>query len=160
MSPLDVVFGLIILAMAVRCALKGFVDEFMTVAAVLGGIIGGLLLSGVVADFLEKYVGPFYLSSLIGFLLVFIVFYLAMKLFENALHRLVDRINLENLDRALGLFLGLVEGAVIVLFIIFVMAVQPIADTSALLEESFIGGIGLKLIPVFQEQIVQGDIGV
>ncbi len=160
MSPLDIVFGIIIIAMAIRCAMKGFVDEFMTVAAVLGGIIGGLLLSSSVALLIESYVGPFYLSSLVGFLIVFIVIYLLAKIFENALLSLVDKINLENLDRALGLFLGIIEGMILVLFIILIMTVQPVFDTVAVLQESFIGSIGLKLIPVFQERIPQGDLGV
>ena len=160
MNPLDIVFSIIIIGMAVRCALKGFIAEFMAVASVLGGLIIGFLLFNPVAAFMEHYVGPFYLSSVVAFLVVFLVVYLIIKIFENALYKLVDKINLENLDRALGLFLGLIEGAVLVLLIIFILAVQPIADLSALLADSFIGSIGLRMLPLFQEHLSRGDISV
>ncbi|MBN2510700.1 MAG: CvpA family protein [Spirochaetales bacterium] len=160
MNPLDIIFGIIILGMAVRCALKGFIAEFMTAASVLGGIISGFLLFRVVASFMEHYVGPFYLSHVVAFLVVFLIVYLVIKLFENALYRLVDKINLENLDRALGLFLGLIEGVILVLLLIFILEVQPVADLTPLLQDSFLGSIGLRILPLFQEHLYRGDISV
>ncbi len=42
------------------------------------------------------------------------------------LSRFVERVELEQLDRALGLFLGIIEGAVVVLVIILLIKLQPL----------------------------------
>ena len=49
---------------------------------------------------------------------------------SNSEHELIERIHLENLDHALGLFLGLVEGTLVIFVLILVLQFPPFAAFS------------------------------
>ena len=61
--------------------------------------------------------------------------------------RRLYQIHLEKLDRVLGFFLGLAEGGLAVVLLVYLMQVQPIFDLQALLENSTIARFVLEIIP-------------
>ena len=124
--PVDIIFCVVIIFFTIRCIIKGFVTEFLSMAAVIGGISAGIIFSGTLNRYIDIYIGKSGWNYLISFLVLFIVVYLIIKMFEKMLCRFVERVELEQLDRALGLFLGLVEGAVVVLIIILLIKLQPL----------------------------------
>lgn len=146
---IDIVFTLVIILLAIRGAIRGFITEFMSWAAVLSGLILGVLFSGLLSLAVAKITRSSYMmwNQLIAFLVIFIAVYVVVKLFENGIDKLVEKINLENLDRVLGFFLGIVEGFVVVMIIVFVLDVQPFSDTRSLLDNSLYVKIILPLIP-------------
>lgn len=153
MAVIDIVFAAVILFAAIRVAIRGFVTELMSMAALVLSIAAATLLAGPVANLIDRMFAPSSWNQVIGFLVVFLTVYLIVKLLEGALERLVDRVNLESLDHALGLFLGLIEGIVVVLLIVYLLSIQPFFDPSPILANAWIPQFLLKLLPAIAEGI-------
>ena len=65
------------------------------------------------------------------------------------MHRIFDRIHLEKLDRTLGFFLGIIEGGIVVVLVVYLLRVQPLFDLTQLLEDSFVADLVLEIVPIF-----------
>jgi membrane protein required for colicin V production len=153
LAALDIIFLIILLIATFRCVIKGFVSEIMSLAALILGIGGAVLFSGAVARFLDNQFGTSVWNQVISFLVIFLVLYIVVKAFEGGIKRLLERLNLGSLDRALGFFLGVAEGFILVSVIIIVLRLQPFFDTNELLEGSIIAGIVINIIPYGLELI-------
>lgn len=157
LSGLDIVFLILIAFAALRAGIRGFVHEFLSMAAVLLGIGAAVLFSGIAAQLLQPYVGGGTWSQVVAFLGLFLVVYVVVKLFENALNRLIERINLESLDRALGFFLGIAEGLFLVFVLVLILQLQPVFDVEQLLLESEISRFLIPLLPYAERAL---DVGI
>lgn len=144
----DIVALIIILVLSVRCAFRGFIAEVMSFAAVILGLIAAVVFGGLVTPLVETYLGDTVWTPIAAFLGTFLVAYIVVKLFEGALYRLVDKINLEKMDQALGFFLGVVEGILLLTLLVFLLKIQPLFDPEPLFRKSFIVPLLEKLIPV------------
>jgi membrane protein required for colicin V production len=65
----------------------------------------------------------------------------------------VERINLESLDRALGFFLGLAEGILVVFILILLIQLQPLFEAGDILAESVFARLLTPLLPYAQRII-------
>ncbi len=146
-NPLDIFILLVMLIFVLRSTIRGFVQEFASVAALLLGILVAVLFNGLVGSLLEQYIGVSMWNRIIAFLALFIVVYLIVKLSEAGLKNLIENARLENLDRALGFFLGLIEGALVSFVIMFVLYIQPFVSVDGLFEESWSGKLLSPLFP-------------
>ncbi len=153
MNALDIACAVVIVLAAARCAFRGFIREVMSMAALILSIAGAVFFSKAGAVALDNYVGYSKWNQIVAFLVIFLVVYLAVKLLEGVLHRVFERIRLERLDRALGFFLGLGEGALLVVLIVYLLKVQPIIDVSTLLDGSFVAGVVLEVVPILAPTI-------
>ncbi len=156
LSGLDIVFLIIIVFMALRGVFRGFVREFMAMAAVILGITVAVLFSGVAAVYLQPWVGVGPWSQVISFLALFLVVYLVVRIFENALNKLIERINLESFDRAMGFFLGIAEGLLATFIVVLILQLQPVFDTREMLAGSLIAQFLLPLLP-YAERLISGQ---
>lgn len=147
LAILDIIFGAILLIATVRCAIKGFVAEAMSLAALILGIGAAAIFFASGAQLLDNYFGASQWNQVIAFLLIFVIVYVLVKIFERGLKGLLERLHLGSLDRALGLFLGVFEGVVIIAVILIVLRIQPFFDVETLINEAIIAGIVLKIIP-------------
>jgi membrane protein required for colicin V production len=146
-SALDIVFVIILVIAAFRGAFRGFVTELLSAAAIILGIIGAVIFSKMVGELLATHLGLTQWSEIIAFLVIFLVVYLIIKIFEGALNNFIDKLKLGNLDRALGFFLGIVEGILLISVIVFLMTVQPLFETEEVLKDSVIAKIVLSFLP-------------
>jgi membrane protein required for colicin V production len=146
-AAIDIVFALLILVLAVRGAIRGFVAEFGSVAALFLGLGGAIALYKSVAVLIGKWFGTSLWNPLIALLVVFLLIYLLVKALERLLEALFDRLNLERLDRAIGLFLGLAEGLLLVGVLLFLLNWQPFFDTRGLLRDSLFARFLSPLLP-------------
>jgi membrane protein required for colicin V production len=153
LSILDIIFIIILLITSVRCTFRGFVTEVLSFAAVIMGVIVAVLLTPMVTVWIEKFAGQVMWSNIAAFLIIFLVVYLVVKIFEGALYRLLERINLDNLDRALGFFLGLLEGIILIVLIVFILSIQPFFDSSIVMEDSKFSALILKILPTAADTI-------
>lgn len=149
MNVLDFICIAVIAVAAIRCAFRGFITEILSMAAVILGIVGAIFFSRAGAVLIENYLGETAWNQIIAFLAIFVLVYLVVKLVERALHSILERIRLERLDRTLGLLLGVVEGAIVVSLIVYLLRVQPVFDVDALLDGSYFAGLVLELVPIF-----------
>lgn len=107
----DIVSLVIILILAVRATFRGFIDEFLSIASVLLGLTAAVIFTGKASLLIDRYVHNAFWSPIIAFLVLFLVVYIIVKIFENALNSLVEKVQLEKLDQSLGFFWGLSKGA-------------------------------------------------
>ncbi len=159
-TAIDIVFAIIVVILAFRAAIRGFVKELLGTAALFLGIIVAVLLSGTVAQVIDEYIGPTIWSQIIAFLALFLVVYLIVKIFESALNRLIERIHLDQLDHALGFFFGIVEGLLVVFIVLLLVQIQPFFDPEALIAGSIFARIMLPFLPFAAEFLSTGRINV
>ena len=103
------------------------------------GIFVAVLFGALLSSLLDRLFAPSFWNQIIAFLVLFVLSYLLVKLFEAGLKNMVERASLENLDRALGLFLGLIEGMLLVFILLFILNYQPFFSLDESISESFFG---------------------
>jgi uncharacterized membrane protein required for colicin V production len=140
MSTIDWIFSALVIILAARCFVRGFVHEVLSVASIAVGILAGLLLSNtVIAQILPK-IGAGTLPSqaqyIIAFLLCFIVGFILMKIIERMLREGLEASSLDIFDRVLGLVLGVAEGFIVVGLFIVILQIQPLVDMKSILATS------------------------
>ncbi|MGI9255462.1 MAG: CvpA family protein [Salinispira sp.] len=155
MNPLDIICILLLLVFIVRGLIRGFVTEFSAIAAILAGVLIASFFSGIAASVLDQYLEPSFWNQVIAFLSLFIVTYLIVKLFEAGLKSLIEKANLTNLNKALGVFLGLLEGFSLIFIAIFILQLQPFIQTDTLIAESLFATMLQPLFPYARQLISQ-----
>ncbi len=153
LGVLDIVLGLVIIIMAIRCTMRGFVTEVLSFAAVILGILMALLFYDTGAALVGEYWKVSSWNPIISFLVIFLIVYLIIKIVEKAIDRLMEKIHLDKLDKALGLFLGLIEGILVSGIIVFLLTVQPFFEVQDALGSSYIANTLLFFIPHVQHSI-------
>lgn len=148
---IDVVFALVLVFTTLRGAFRGFVTELLSMASLILGILGAIVFSGTVSSFLNRFLGESAWSQVAAFLAVFLAIYIVVKVFENALHRLIEHIHLESLDHALGLFLGVVEGLLLTFVFILLIQVQPLFPPQRILDGSAFAQLLIPFLPQASE---------
>jgi len=146
-AAIDMVFLVLVIVLAIRGAIRGFVSEIGSVAALVAGFGGAILFYKPSAALIGRMFGSSMWNPLIAFLVLFLVLYLVIKALEHLLHALFDRLNLERLDRAIGLFLGLAEGLLAVSILLFLLNWQPWFEARRLLEHSLFARFLAPILP-------------
>ncbi len=146
LAPLDLIFGLAIVALAVRGAVRGFIAEAFALAAVALGALAGALFGGSLSPWVERALGPSIWSGVLAFLLLFVIVYLIVALVGLGMRAGVESLSLEQLDRALGLLFGALEGLLVVTGLVVILKVQPLFDARSLLHASLFARTLLPLL--------------
>jgi membrane protein required for colicin V production len=145
-SPLDALLALVLLAFVGRGVARGFVAEAFALAAVALGALAAALLGGRLAPWVERLFGPSVWSGAVACLVLFAVVYLVVALAGSGLRSGVESLSLEQLDRALGFLLGVLEGLLVVTGAVVILKVQPLFDSKGLLDGSFCARTLLPLL--------------
>ncbi len=146
-GTLDIIFGVIVFVAIIRCIYRGFIAEMLSVAALLLGIAAAVLFARPLSKLLETYTDIESASVVIAFLALFLLVYIIVKISEGLIHRLFETLHLERLDRALGLFLGIIEGVLLCACVVFILSAQPFINVDGLLETSIFVDFILRLFP-------------
>ena len=137
LGTLDVVLMVVILILAIRAAIRGFVAEAFGVAAVVAGVAVAAILVEPASAYVDVSIGnESFWNKVVAFLVLFLATYLVLKLVEHILHRVSRTLRLQQLDHLFGLALGVAEGVVLGAVAIAAMQAQPWFDVAALLEQS------------------------
>jgi membrane protein required for colicin V production len=161
LAPVDIILIALILVLVIRCALRGFIEEFMSVAALILGILSAVFFHQKGGAFIRKE----YLRNLeiipevLAFVLLFIVPFAAVKILEYILKDIVARVNLGGFDRLLGILFGLAEGITLAALVIFIIEVQPLFDRNLLLSHSFFARHLLPVLGKVQLPLLPGGAG-
>jgi membrane protein required for colicin V production len=139
MEAIDIIFAVLILIIIVRCALKGFVEEVMSMAALVLGFGAAFFFHKKGAVFLvERYIPDMrILPEVLAFVAIFLIVFLAVKFLEFILKDIIARIHLSGVDRFLGAVFGFIEGIVLISLVIFLLSIQPLFDIQPVLEKSY-----------------------
>jgi membrane protein required for colicin V production len=144
---IDIVFALLIIIAAIRGAFRGFVAEVGSMAALILGFALAIVFYKPLSLLLQKQFGSSMWNQVIAFLILFLVVYLLVKLVQRLLQNIVERLSLDRLDSAMGLFLGIAEGLIVVGVVLFVINWQPFFDPKNLLGSSFFARMLFPVLP-------------
>jgi len=112
----------------------GLIKSISSLASILAGLLLASRLSPAFAEILS-YIHVPNSRGLLGFLIVFLFFFLVIKVFFHFIEKLSTRSGLSAVDRVLGGLLGLAKGVIIAVFVFtFLQLVLP--QNSAILEKS------------------------
>ena len=134
---------------------NGIIRSISSLVSIFAGLFLAKKLSPALAQILSFIHLP-NAKGLIGFLLVFLFFFIAIKIVFHFIEKFSRRSGLSIVDRVLGGILGLVKGAVITVFIVTVMQIVLPRD-AAILDKSRILPTTNKVI-IAAKRLVPDDI--
>jgi len=149
LSVIDVIFILLISLFMIRCFLKGFISEVLSMAAIILGLYASIFFYKNGAEFLRENYMPDsgILSEIVAFIALFLIIFIVVKLLEIMLKGIIRGVKLGSADRFLGLIFGFAEGIVVVSLVIFILQIiKPIYDSTDLLSDSIFASFLLPLI--------------
>ncbi|MDR3343361.1 MAG: CvpA family protein [Treponema sp.] len=131
LAPIDIIFIVLILIFVIRCALRGFIEEVLSMAAVVFGFLGAIFFYKNGGVFVREKIPSLeqvqFIPEILAFIILFFIVFLVIKVLEYILKDIIQLVKLSAVDRVLGVLFGLVEGIVLVALVISVLnLVQPI----------------------------------
>ncbi len=150
MNTLDWILAGVLALLAIRCLVRGFVAEVLSVAAYVVGLLAALLLYKPAGALIKDKFGVATASEVIGFVAVFVMAFLVVKLLERMLRQSLEAAHLETADRILGFLLGAAEGLIAISLILIVISIQPLFDAKKLLDGSF---FARSILPVVGPEV-------
>jgi membrane protein required for colicin V production len=165
MNTLDWIFIVVLVLLGIRCMVKGFVAEVLSVAALLVGLLAALVFYKTAAELFVSWglaAHPASLPGVLGFAAVFLVGYIVMKLVERLITEGIEAAELGSVDRALGLVLGLAEGLLLISLALVVMSVlepafKTIPGYAKLLEGS---AFARFILPIVGPEVAKATQGI
>ena len=157
LAVIDIVFIGIIVLFSLHCAVRGFVKEVMSLAAVILGILLAIFFFRTGAEFIRDSFMPEVktLPEIIAFIAIFFIVFSVVKLVEIMLKNIIEGIHLGGLDRVLGFIFGVAEGIIVVCLLLFVISVQSFFDSGRILEGSFFAELLLPVVMGIKEETVK-----
>jgi membrane protein required for colicin V production len=110
MNTLDYILLAIIGVAALRCWFRGIIGEVLSAAALVGGLLAGILFYRPLAAWLTTLVDLGSLSLVAGFLIGFAIVFIAFKVLERSMRSILEGFNLDIVDKLLGFGFGAFEG--------------------------------------------------
>jgi membrane protein required for colicin V production len=147
-NALDIIFIILITIFIIRCYLKGFISELLTMSALILGILASLFFYKNGGEYLREqfWHGLAVIPEIVAFLDLFFIVFATIKILEILLRGIIERVELSGADRFLGIFFGLAEGIAVISFILFLIRIQPLFDPATILDGSFFAHIILPFI--------------
>jgi membrane protein required for colicin V production len=144
---MDLVFLVLLALLTLRGFLKGFTGEFISLASIALGLIGAVFFFRSGGAFIRlQYLAMPVLPEILSFIAIFLIVFIAGKILEKILKDIIDKLNLEKLDKGLGLFLGLAEALALISIILLFLFLQPLFNAHNLLAGSVFARMLLPFI--------------
>ena len=135
---LDLFLISLVLFLAIRSAIIGFLDELFGVGPFVLGAYLGLMFMHLLKPYVAKCMNQT-LASVVSFLLIFSVVFLVMKIIQAILKKIFESQIMTSFDHGLGFLYGAAEGVFLIVIIFIVMVlIQNWADTQSLRDGSFL----------------------
>lgn len=143
----DIFSVIVVVFFALRVMSRGFFDELLSVGALVGGVIAAALFSASVSNIVGEFITQRIWSQIVSFLLVFVLVYVVVKIAHRFITNAVEMINLTNADRALGFFLGIIEGVAVLVVVILLLQVIPLLNEDKILAGSVVARLISPFVP-------------
>jgi len=124
----DVVIAAIVLLLAIKGFMHGFIKEVFGLLGLIGGVYFASRLAGTAADFIDKnffHLDNVALLKLIGFLAILIIVWLGASILGSILSKLTSASGLGFLNRLFGFILG--GGKYFLIFALIVTALSNVS---------------------------------
>jgi len=131
MNLLDLILALLFAWFAISGIVRGLVRQLFSI----GGLVAGHLLGIRYYAFAQEKLGlSFQYSEVVGYAVVFLAAYLAVRLAGGLIEDRVRKSKLSGTDRLAGLAAGLVKGALFSILIVFLLVILLPRDARLLRE--------------------------
>jgi len=147
-AVIDFVFAGIIVLFLLRCVVRGFVSEIMSLAALAFGLLSAIFFFRTVGEFVRERFMPEVstVPEIIAFIALFLLVFVLARILEAILKGIIGGFGLDRLDRFLGAILGFAEGVVVVCLILLLITIQPFFYSGAVLRNSFFAELLMPFI--------------
>ena len=147
-ATIDIAFAVLIVIFIVRCSLRGFISELLSMASIVLGLLAALYFYKKGGEFIRiKFIPDTrIIPDVLAFILLFLIVYILVSILESMLTEIIEGIRLGNVDRFLGIIFGFLEGIIVVCLALFIISIQPLFDPLPLLENSFFANLLLPFI--------------
>ena len=147
MNILDCIFFAVLLIFAMRGFARGFINEVFGIGTLIFSLFFAFCfcdaLSGIFARSMNAV-----LAKVVAFFAIFVAAFILIKLIQMFVKLIFSGPILKSLDKTLGLILGFLEGAALVVLVLFVMSkLNGTIDSETLRDGSAISNF-IKGIPV------------
>ena len=161
MNLVDVGIVVILLFFIVTAFAAGLVREIIGTAAVLAGaVLAGLFYQNVADTLLSSIDNPS-TASVVGFLIIFLGFWLAGQLLAMVIHPVISVLQLGMADQFIGAGFGFVKGFLIIEVLLVLFVTYPRYDMDKRINDSEFAAIMLnvsqpvvKILPAIFEKRV------
>ena len=151
LAIIDFIFFALILVFAVHAALKGFVREVFSTAAIALGIAVAFYLYKNGAAFIRQKLPDLetvrVLPEILSFVGIFAVVFAPIKCIEALLQDIVEGVHLGGINQFLGFLVGILEGLCVAAVVIFILHIQPLFDPSSIVAGSIFDKLITPYIP-------------
>jgi membrane protein required for colicin V production len=147
-AVIDIIFAVLTIIFVIRCALRGFIGEVMSMASVVLGLLASFFFYKNGGAYIrEKFMPETKLiPDILAFIALFLIVFVIIKILESMLKEIIEGVKLGGADRFLGVIFGLAEGIIVVCLIIFVLTIQPLFNSEPILDNSIFADILLPFI--------------
>ncbi len=155
LNLVDIIILGVALVAGVAGAFEGFAKNFASKAAVLVGLIVGLMFSELAMDkIFSKFSLPPILISLFSYMLCFIIGYVIVLILGNMLSQVFEGIGLSAINSLLGFVWGAVFILAVCAVILMLLSYQKLFDVSDLINSSYLfKNVFAPIIPVAEDFI-------
>ncbi|WP_028974014.1 CvpA family protein [Spirochaeta cellobiosiphila] len=133
---MDIIFLMILGGFVFFGLFRGFVTEIINFMTLVGGVILAVALGPLASEYIKGYLDWGDNTIYLAYFGIFIGFAIILRLAQNMILNMVENLNLEGLDRILGILIGALEGLIVIFLVIMVIEIQPLFDPQKLLGES------------------------
>jgi len=131
MNLLDLLLGVLIAWFAVSGIVRGLVRQLFSLGGLAAGHLSGIRYYG----FAQTHLGlSFQYAEVVGYAVVFLAAYLAVRLIGGLLEDRVRKSKLSGSDRLAGMAAGLLKGALLSIVIVFLLVILLPRDARLLRE--------------------------
>jgi len=148
-NSIDIIVFVLAIIGGIADTLTGFADAFSHRSGYIVGFFSGLMFTRIIADVLgTSFSLPPIFSSLIAFVLLFLIGYGLMRIVGNLLETALNATGLRAVNGLLGFLWGVIEVVIAASVIIYVLELQKAFDLSAIFDASqFVLNIVRPLVP-------------
>lgn len=153
-NVLDTILLIISIIVIIKVTVRGFVDEFFSMAAFLLAIAAAFWFYRPLSLHTKVSGLSPMAMKLIAFFMIFIVVFIAVKLLQMLVSAVFNNEILNSLDHALGFFLGIFEAYIVLIILVAILQLQPFFNVDELIARSIVVRI-LVPLPVDSDNVLQ-----
>ena len=153
-NVLDTILLIISIIVIIKVTVRGFVDEFFSMAAFLLAIAAAFWFYRPLSLHTKVSGLSPMAMKLIAFFMIFIVVFIAVKLLQMLVSAVFNNEILNSLDHALGFFLGIFEAYIVLIILVAILQLQPFFNVDELIACSIVVRI-LVPLPVDSDNVLQ-----
>lgn len=151
---LDTILLIISIIVIIKVTVRGFVDEFFSMAAFLLAIAAAFWFYRPLSLHTKVSGLSPMAMKLIAFFMIFIVVFIAVKLLQMLVSAVFNNEILNSLDHALGFFLGIFEAYIVLIILVAILQLQPFFNVDEFIARSIVVRI-LVPLPVDSDNVLQ-----